>query len=591
MASYLIAQEGPLTGLILELEDRQYILGRDADIADFVLEEASVSRKHALLKQTEEGYTLENLSETNPLLVNGEEIKEARLLKENDTVKIGETTFLFTSSKPEEQIAEAEKNLPEKEELKEDSKASAQAEEHNPEEDLEEAIYDTIFEEGVEKDTPFEALPENGLNLKVVLGPNIGAEFALQKGHSYIVGKDPSTADIIFNDLSVSKNHARISIEDDGTVYIEDLGAKNSTLVNSRKIKGKTKLTAKDLAHLGSSAFLISSKEEEIETIYTPLPQEIEEELEEGKKTLIWKKRIIPSYYLILAGLAASVLFGLSLAFFSLFKSEKIEIVKKDYQEEIKDALADFKDISFSFNPAAYRLFLTGHVLTSVAQEEMMYKLKALPFIESIENNIIIDELVWKNMNDMLLSYPSFRSVTVHSPKAGLFVVEGYVPTLNDAQHLTDYLNANFPYLDKLQNNVNIEAVLKISIGSQILAHGLSNISFELNSGELILAGRYGSDEKEHFKKLISYLKKQKGIRLIKNIAIETTPDMARIDLTDKYHVSGEVQSDHENVSVVINNKILNTGDFIDDMKIMEIKTNTIYLEKDGLKYKINYKR
>jgi len=66
-----------------------------------ILEDAAVSRKHALIKKTEAGYTLENLSDINPLLINGKELKAPQLLKENDTVKIGESLFLFTENKPE----------------------------------------------------------------------------------------------------------------------------------------------------------------------------------------------------------------------------------------------------------------------------------------------------------------------------------------------------------------------------------------------------------------------------------------------------------------------------------------------------------
>ncbi len=619
--SYLIAQEGPLKGLILTLEEKpEYTLGRDKDTADLVLEDAAVSRKHALIKKTKIGYTVENLSDTNPLLVNGTTIAAPHLLKENDSLKIGETTFTYSSKIPEETAESKGKKAPQEEDSEDKDKkenalsdivpeeavegeaAAAKADQETKEDKEgetleEETLYDTIFEEGEDKEPLYRTLPEEALVLKVVSGPNVGAEFGLEPNQNYVIGKDSETADIIFNDLSVSKNHARVSVNEEGQAYVEDLGSKNATLVNGKKIKGKIQISSQDLIALGGSVFLVVSGKEPLETIYTPLPKEAEfEEGEEEKakaapKVISWKKKIIPVHYLVLASVAAVVLFGLSLAFFSLFKSHKIEIVQKDYAEEIQDALAEFEAVRFSFNPAMYKLFLTGHVLTTIEQEELLYKLKGLNFIENIENTIVIDELVWKNMNDLLLSYPAFRSVSIHSPEAGLFVVKGYVGTIEDAQNLSDYLNANFPYLDKLKNETVIEVVLKTEIGSQLIAHGLSNISFELASGELILAGRYGTDETNNFKKIIKYLKKQDGIRIIKNIAIETTPDMARIDLTSKYNVTGVISSDNENVSIVIKNKILNPGDYIDDMKVMEIKLNTIYLEKDGLKYKINYKR
>ncbi len=609
MANFLTAAEGPLKGLILTLADReQYVLGRDKDVSDLLLEEASVSRRHALFKKTAAGYTIENLSDTNPLLVNGKPIKLPHLLKETDTIKIGENLFKYSLKEPEAASEEAEPadddEFPENKTAK---KAVGQAPSYEAAEEGGEAeeplsedehLYDTIFEDRDLEEPSYPPPIQGELILRVVSGPNVGAEFNLEKNKSYVIGKDPESADIIFNDLSVSNRHCVLSIDKENNIFVEDLGSKNSTLINSKKSKGKKQLSSKDLVALGSSVFVVSGNAEKLETIYTPAPQEAEEEeeAEEQKektkpKVISWKKKIIPLHYLVLTSLAAVILLSMSLAFFSLFKSEKIEIVKKDYSEEIEEIVSDYKSVNFSFNPAMYKLFLTGHVLTQIEQEELLYKLKALAFIESLENNIIIDELVWKNMNDILENLSGFRSVSIRSLKAGEFVVQGYVETVNDAQKLSDFLNANFPYLEKLKNEVVIESILKIDIGSQIIFHGLSNISFELASGELILAGRYSSDETGQMHKLVKYLKNKKGIHSIKNIAIETTPDMARIDISKDYPVAGLIEKDDEEFSIVIQNKILNIGDYIDGMRLTEIKAHMIYLEKDGLKYKINYKR
>ena len=79
---------------------------------------------------------------------------------------------------------------------------------------------------------------------------------------------------------------------------------------------------------------------------------------------------------------------------------------------------------------------------------------------------------------------------------------------------------------------------------------------------------------------------------MVKDAAIKTTPDMARIDLSNKYKITGVIASDHKKItSVIANNKLVTLNSFLDGMKITEIKPNTIYLEKDGLKYKIDYIR
>lgn len=97
MAGYLVAEEGPLAGLIITFEEgSQWILGRDPDEATIVLEDPMVSRKHVICHLTPEGFTLENLSSVNPATQNGKIITEEVLLKEGDILEIGTTFFRFT---------------------------------------------------------------------------------------------------------------------------------------------------------------------------------------------------------------------------------------------------------------------------------------------------------------------------------------------------------------------------------------------------------------------------------------------------------------------------------------------------------------
>src|SRR5581483_8860525 len=98
MAAYLIAEEGPLSGTTIALEDGdEWILGRDPDEVSIVLEDPMVSRRHVILRLTSEGYVLENLSSVNPATQNGKVIAEEVLLKEADILQIGSTFFRFTT--------------------------------------------------------------------------------------------------------------------------------------------------------------------------------------------------------------------------------------------------------------------------------------------------------------------------------------------------------------------------------------------------------------------------------------------------------------------------------------------------------------
>ena len=96
MAAKLVAEEGALKGLVLSLEHGdQWVIGRDPDSCQILIEDPSASRKHLICKTSPQGIIVENLSETNPIQVNEEEVKEPRLLQNGDAVKIGEGTFRF----------------------------------------------------------------------------------------------------------------------------------------------------------------------------------------------------------------------------------------------------------------------------------------------------------------------------------------------------------------------------------------------------------------------------------------------------------------------------------------------------------------
>src|SRR5437899_2693597 len=97
MPAHLIAEEGPLRGLLLNLEvGDEWTLGRDPERATFVIEDETISRRAARLSRSPEGIHLENLSRANPTLVNDEEVAGSVLLKEGDRVQIGHTIFLFS---------------------------------------------------------------------------------------------------------------------------------------------------------------------------------------------------------------------------------------------------------------------------------------------------------------------------------------------------------------------------------------------------------------------------------------------------------------------------------------------------------------
>ena len=58
------------------------------------------------------------------------------------------------------------------------------------------------------------------------------------------------------DDPHVSKAHCRVSVGDQGGATVEDLGSKNGTFVNDRRIEAPTPLARGDVLRLGGASFL-----------------------------------------------------------------------------------------------------------------------------------------------------------------------------------------------------------------------------------------------------------------------------------------------------------------------------------------------
>jgi type III secretion system YscD/HrpQ family protein len=572
MSGYLIAEEGPLAGLVVRFEEgEEWILGRDPDEVALVLEDPMVSRKHVICRLTAEGYILENLSSVNPATQNGKVITEPVLLREGDILQIGSTFFRFTEKTPPEPMEE----LP--------------------------VVRETEVVEEKEDLSSVNVEPGGEVRwlLKVISGPNSGAEFAMHRGSTYILGKDPNLCDIVFQDLSVSRQHARLIVDEDNNIFVEDLGSRNGVLINGELIAEKHPISSQDLIALGTTSFLMIDREQIHETIISPVavPAMKAEERpatgpaveEAGAAKADWKEMVIPKKHLIFAGIFAVALIASLASLVGLFRTEEVVVHMPDESEAIHKAIAGFDDIQFSYNPASGKVFLVGHVLTAVDKQELLYKINNLAFVKSIDDNVVIDELVWENMNALMMTNPNWIGVSIYSPVPGRFVMRGYLQTLDQMSALVDYMNINFPYIDKLENQVVVETNLQTQIQSMLVTKGFSGVNFQLSNGELVLAGRVDQRHESDFSSTVDQLKAVKGVRLVKNFVIYTSAETSRIDVSQQYQVTGYSKRDDQNMFVVINGKIMSVGDAIDGMTITSIMPNMVLLEKDGLKFRINY--
>ena len=622
---------------MLSLEEgEQWVIGRDPDSAQLLVEDPEVSRKHILCKSSPEGLVIENLSDTNPALINGESLAAPYLLKNGDAVQIGSGIFRFYSEdeaqitgeiKPEEEETplpeeitlteepvdeEATPETPSEEapieELMEEPAVTEKEEEEEEEEH--DSLYDEIDEEkDILAEIDFDLMETGRWLLKVIGGPNNGAEFSMQAGQSYLIGTDPNTCDIVFHDTSVSRQHARISVGDDDVLTVEDLKSRNNTLIDGEKLEGKMPLEMNALVSVGTTSFIVYDREGDMQTIISPLLPDIvralqekdeekkraEAEAEEAALKAI-EEEVVPEppsnalSAFMLIGILTGLFVIVGIGMTTLFQSEPILLERVENPEErLQHALAPFPSITASFNKQTGQLLLVGHLLAATDRNQMMYNLQGLNFINKIDDTgIVIDEYVWQETNQVLARHPKWKGINIHSPSAGKYILSGYLETRQEFEDLSDYITANFPYLHLLEKQIIVEEDVENSVDVALQNIGVRNVTAQMLNGQLTLRGGVQADKTSAYRALLIDFRNIPGVRNVKNFVQEIAPDAAFVNITDRYSVTGFSRRG-ATINIVINGKILTKNDLLDGMRIMEIRPNMILLEKDDVRYRIDY--
>lgn len=87
---------------------------------------------------------------------------------------------------------------------------------------------------------------------------NIGRFNWLLNPGAYVVGRDPE-ADLVVDDSTVSRRHARIEVIDSRRVRLTDLGSLNGTFVNDRRMAGTVELSPGEAITFGSVPFVLTA--------------------------------------------------------------------------------------------------------------------------------------------------------------------------------------------------------------------------------------------------------------------------------------------------------------------------------------------
>ena len=613
MSSRFVAEDGTLKGLTLSLtEGEEWVIGRDPDLSQLVVEDPAVAPRHILCRMTEEGIALENISESESVLVNGDELEEPCHLEEGDIISIGETQFRYVST--EEALVETGEDL-----YEEDDEEDI-VEEGTLEDDMG-TQYDTIFEvddaTASSEDMTFAEvhygiMETDRFLLKVISGPNTGAEFSMQPGTQYLIGTDGGSCDVVFHDMSVSRQHAKLIIEEDNTITIEDLNSRNGTLLNGQKAEEPSPVPPNYLVSVGTTTFIIIDREGATDTIVSPSMPSIEhiedEEPEdtEGEEELkIPEPQQVAKEYLedeedeenlsgiVFVSIIAVLFLVMGMGMALLFDKENVVIHNEDQTSTVEQVLDVFPQVRFTYNKATNQLLVGGNVMTKFDKEKILHNLKGLGFSDgsNLNDNIIIDELIWQETNQQLAADPAFRGVTIHSVLPGQFILTGQLKTKTQAEKLNKFLAQNFQFMDQLTNNVLVIEDLIDDVYTQLRNNGLLEVSAELNNGDLKLTGFVGLPQEPKLDLLVDSFKEMKGIRNVRNLVARLAPEEAMVNLSDQYEVTGYTTHDNMNVNVIINGRILSRGDVIDGMKITSISENAVFLERDGFKYRIEYRK
>ena len=199
--------------------DDGLVIGRDAG-CDVVVPRNEVSRRHAEIAPTEDGYVVRDTS-SNGVYVNGDRIQGSQRLARSDVIRVGGEEFRFHAdvlnpTPPSGSIATKEGVV-------------LRSELPTP------SLADTLFNQRA-VETPLEPLAV----LEVLNeGPSKGLRYTIRTPLAQ-VGRGVNN-DVRLSDESVSEIHAKLQRRDDGW-YAVDMNSTNGTYVGGSRVTGERRL-------------------------------------------------------------------------------------------------------------------------------------------------------------------------------------------------------------------------------------------------------------------------------------------------------------------------------------------------------------
>jgi ABC transport system ATP-binding/permease protein len=191
-------ESGEARGRLAEVTGAEFTIGRDPG-CDLVLSDPTVSARHASIAVLAPGTgVLTDLDSRNGTFVNGRQIDEPALLSGGERVRLGDTVAFVVQRRVPGAVT---------------------------------------------------AAAEPGVWLTVVSGPKAGTTVKVA-GDEFVIGRDPR-ANLVLEDESISRRHARIAVTGSGRASITDLGSRNGTSVEGRRVRGTAELRGDERLRVG----------------------------------------------------------------------------------------------------------------------------------------------------------------------------------------------------------------------------------------------------------------------------------------------------------------------------------------------------
>lgn len=253
----------PSTGLHFQLPEtpisqtNPLTIGRQAG-AHLLIDEGSVSRRHAVIGYINKQYMIQDLGSTNGTFINNERIELARpcIIHSNDILRFGNIVtckFILRSSSQEGQNNSAG-NMPSTQGPDESTVRLKRIEQEKPVLNAD----GSLSSPGIEQPVPASVVATfKEVPALIILPPSSGGAntppwvYLLKPGRLIPLGRERGNM-IELNDPLVSRRHAELFLASNGC-YIRDLRSSNGVIINQVRTESPHRLSHGDRIKLGDT--------------------------------------------------------------------------------------------------------------------------------------------------------------------------------------------------------------------------------------------------------------------------------------------------------------------------------------------------